>query len=97
MDLFYRQLVMEHEDCGEDLRAVLAYHHFVFAWYGFRDLLATECTLAEGFKCPVCADEPEIIICDGTTLGFQRKFLDWSDNFDVGFSCSIPVSQYCGK
>ena len=51
----------------------LTYVMLVQSWYCFLRLL--DINLEEGMICQKCGPSPEIIICDGTTVGFQKKFL----------------------
>ena len=48
---------------------VLNWRH---SWYAFLELLSFN--LRESFSCDVCGQYPDTIICDATSLGFQRKF-----------------------
>lgn len=50
------------------------------AWNAFARLLDVD--LINSFQCIVCAQYPDIVICDGTILGFRKDFLtiSHSDN-----------------
>lgn len=47
------------------------YSRFRSAWQSFVDLLETDKSL---FQCSVCTTNPDVIICDGITLGFQKRY-----------------------
>ena len=58
-----------------DFKKLCNYANFVSAWYAFRERL--EVDFEGGFVCnePGCGLSPEIIVCDGTSLGFKRSML----------------------
>ena len=43
------------------------------AWHSFARLLNIKYN--EGFKCPVCGTYPQLVICDGTLIGFRKDLL----------------------
>ena len=43
------------------------------AWNAFARLLDIDFT--NSFQCPICAQYPDIVICDSTMLGFRKDFL----------------------
>ena len=50
----------------------LNYDQWRLSWYSYLDLLNINYT--EGFQCSVCGEVPETVVCDATSLGFQKKF-----------------------
>ena len=53
------------------------YDTWRMAWYAFLELLDIDVESYRAqtdFQCPSCGLEPEIIVCDATSLGFQRKY-----------------------
>jgi hypothetical protein len=55
-----------------------SYHKLRSAWLSFLKLLDID--FENGFSCPDCpGDGPEIIICDGTSLSFQRRMWSWKN------------------
>lgn len=58
-----------------------SYQRLRNAWIAFLNLL--DINFNEGFSCPDCGRDnqpPETIICDGTTLSFQRRMWDWKED-----------------
>ena len=51
----------------------LPYSSFIRSWYSFMDLLDVNYEI--GMTCEECGPSPKLVICDGTSLGFQKKFL----------------------
>ena len=43
------------------------------AWHSFASLLNLNYT--ESFKCPICGIYPQLVICDGTLIGFRKDLL----------------------
>ena len=71
---YYNVWAQEMETYGhKDFRSRLPYSAFIQAWYAFMKLLQID--WEDGMKCEVCGPSPRIVICDGTSLGFQKKFL----------------------
>ena len=50
-----------------------SYEKFVHSWYAFFDLLDVE--ESDGFTCEKCGPYPDLVVCDGTSLGFRRQLL----------------------
>ncbi len=75
MHTFYQVLCDMHVDRGNvDIRKIFSYDNFRLAWLSFLKLL--DIKLDEGFICPECSkhgNQPNLIICDGTSLSFQRR------------------------
>ena len=57
---------------GFDLAKSLTYKSWIDAWYRFLDLLDIDYN--DGAECKECGPSPEIVVCDGTSLGFHKKF-----------------------
>ncbi|XP_050406170.1 uncharacterized protein LOC126827514 isoform X2 [Patella vulgata] len=77
---FYNVFVDVHEDYGNiSIKDEFSYHQFRFAWLSFFDLL--DINMTEGFSCPVCERDggPDTIICDGTSVSFQRRMWTWKE------------------
>ena len=49
------------------------YSDFIQSWYAYMNLLDLD--FAAGMVCEECGPSPRTVICDGTSLGFQKKFL----------------------
>ena len=61
------------EDVGNSsFIAMCSYDNWRMAWYAFIKLLHVN-TSAK-FMCDICGPAPETVVCDATSLGFQRKF-----------------------
>ena len=70
---FYQVWKRNQEDVGNSsFTAMCSYDNWRMAWYAFIKLLHVN-TSAE-FMCDICGPVPEIVVCDATSLGFQRKF-----------------------
>lgn len=71
------------------IRDVFSYQHLRHAWLHFLSLLDIDFT--DGFLCPECGGDdgaaPSMLICDGTSLSFQRRMWQWDDLKDE------PVKQ----
>lgn len=66
-------------ECGyPDFQREFTYQNFIAAWYGYLDLLDID--YGSGFMCPVCQDEPKILLCDGTSLAFRKSMLAQGDS-----------------
>ena len=76
---YYSVWVFEMECLGfENASKDLPFKSFIQAWYAYLDLLDID--FEAGMTCSVCGVEPDVVICDGTSLGFQRKFLSPPDS-----------------
>ena len=53
----------------------MTYDRLRISWMAFLKLLDFGNSQEDAFKCPQCKETPKIIICDGITLGLQRRFL----------------------
>ena len=74
MYAFHKVLLAKHED-SRDIRFPSLFPYYVFraSWYHFLELLDID--YEEAFKCPLCSEEPTVIICDATSLAFRRDLL----------------------
>ena len=52
---------------------LFSYNKFKDAWYSYLELLKID--FSNGFTCPECKAEPDLIICDGTSLSFQHRYI----------------------
>ena len=57
--------------------AILLHLRFRYAWYSFLGLL--DVNYREGFACPECGDEPEVVVMDGVTLGVRKCYMPWQN------------------
>jgi hypothetical protein len=62
---------LSQKSCGHE-NIELSYKDFKDAWYGFLALL--DINYSEGSICKVCGIVPNVIVCDATSLGHQKKF-----------------------
>lgn len=76
---FYSVFVEDHNDYGnKKILECFSYHKLRSAWLSFLKWLDID--FENGFSCPDCSgDGPEIIICDGTSLSFQRRMWSWKN------------------
>ena len=78
---FHQTFVDVHNAYGNDsVKEVLSYDRLRHAWISFLKLL--ELDYQSGFQCKSCEDNPKTIICDGTTLSFQRRMWSWAEPED---------------
>ena len=54
------------------IKDFINYDNWRVGWYAYMNLLDID--YSGGFCCEMCGSEPQIVVCDATTLGFQRKF-----------------------
>ena len=64
---------MQHMYRYANFMKLMPYASFIRAWYCFLDLLDVD--WERGMTCEKCGRNPSPVICDGTSLGFQKKFL----------------------
>eukprot|EP00058_Branchiostoma_floridae_P026343 XP_002611834.1 hypothetical protein BRAFLDRAFT_83142 [Branchiostoma floridae] len=57
---------------------VLPLHKMRRAWDSFSHLL--DINWQTSFQCPVCKGSPDVIICDGTSLGFRKDLINHESN-----------------
>ena len=53
------------------LTSECSYSRFHSAWMSFLSLHPVDSSV---FQCTICSVSPEIVICDGITLSFQKRF-----------------------
>ena len=86
MHTFHLVLCDVLKDYGyNDIATVFPYEKFKLAWYSFLKLLDID--MSTGFICSTCRDEPDIVVCDGTSLAFQRRMWTWQHSDEA----STPV------
>ncbi|XP_053402535.1 uncharacterized protein LOC123544018 isoform X2 [Mercenaria mercenaria] len=80
MYTFYQTWCDIHLDYGNSkIQEEFSYQKFRHAWHTFLSLLDIDYN--EGFSCPDCGDDgPDTVICDGTSLSFQRRMWNWGDD-----------------
>ena len=62
---------------NEDFSKKLKYNHWRMSWYGYMSLLNID--FGTGWQtCTECGDSPDVVVCDGTSLGFRRNLLKHS-------------------
>ena len=96
MHTFYSSWSDLHKDYGNDIRQAFTYEKFKNSWYAYLKLLDID--YQTGFTCPSCSpgggdDTPEILICDGTSVSFQRRMWAWRDFGDLQNSNKIPQTR----
>lgn len=73
LNSYFEILIATHESCGnKNLSEHFSYEKLKSSWYSFLNLLEFSCE--EGSTCSSCGTYPEIVVCDATSLGYQRKF-----------------------
>jgi hypothetical protein len=79
MHTFHKVLCDMHIDRGNiDIGKMFPYDNFRLAWLSYLKLL--DINFDDGFSCPTCSKDgkqPNLIICDGTSLSFQRRMWQW--------------------
>ncbi|XP_061188793.1 uncharacterized protein LOC133196966 [Saccostrea echinata] len=95
---FYQTWCDIHLDYGNTQIEDFSYQRLRNAWHCFLSLLDIDFSL--GFSCPHCGGDevpPDTIVCDGTSLSFQRRMWDWkekeSSNNVLHLSCSKHFSR----
>ena len=68
---FYRSMVRTHAVL--DITEPPSLKLIQSAWRSFARLLNINYT--ESFKCPICGTYPQLVICDGTLIGFRKDLL----------------------
>lgn len=58
--------VRERKGCTD----VCSYSRFRVAWLSFISLLELS---DDVYSCTICGTQPDVIVCDGITLAFQKK------------------------
>lgn len=71
---FFNVWEQRNFDAGNiNFRQYIDYNSWRFAWFGFLRLL--DINYKEGWLCPLCGQEPNVVICDATSLAFQKQFV----------------------
>lgn len=78
MHTFHQVLCNVLADYGYEAQSVFAYDKFRMAWYTYLNLLDID--LNQGFSCSICTAQPDIVVCDGTSVSFQRRM--WHSSAD---------------
>ncbi|CAC5387652.1 unnamed protein product [Mytilus coruscus] len=76
----------------------LSYERLRQAWLSYLKLLDID--FNEGFSCPHCDGDdgmPETIICDGTTLSFQRRMWDWNEEIEPENVLTLSSSKFIDR
>ena len=68
---FQRSLCRNHDNL--DISKTLSLKLLRAAWYSFSRLL--DLHFGEIFQCAICKHLPDVVVCDGTSLGFRKDFL----------------------
>lgn len=72
---FYQVWKQHQSDSGnENFSKIFRYDIWRKCWHCYIDLLDIDKISSRGFCCQECGDEPELVVCDATSLGFQRKY-----------------------
>lgn len=67
-------MVREHKDAGDTYFSErFRYNDLRSSWYAFLKLLSI--SFEDGAECDKCGKIPETIVCDATSMGYQRKYL----------------------
>ena len=78
MDAFYKTWVWDHVMANDDgFSDVFSYTEFRNGWMAFKNLL--DINYSDGFECPLCKTEPDIIIMDGVCLGMRKSMVPLLD------------------
>ena len=56
-----------------NFQKLFSYAKYLQAWYAYHNLL--DVGLTQGFSCETCGTSPDLIVCDGTSLGFRHELL----------------------
>ena len=67
---FQRSLCRNHDNL--DISKALSLKLLRAAWYSFSRLL--DLHFGEIFQCAICKHLPDVVVCDGTSLGFRKDF-----------------------
>lgn len=93
MYAFHKVLLSQHEDSRDILFPhQFPYYMFRASWYKFLQLLDIDYN--EAFRCPLCSTEPEVVICDATSLAFRRDLLSDSQTKDETDSDSMVLEGW---
>ena len=85
---------MEEEVALEEFTKKVPYASFLHSWYSFLALL--DVMSDEAMKCdPMCEEcgpSPRLVVCDATSLGYQKKFASFQAITDD--SRKLPTPRY---
>ncbi|XP_070549105.1 uncharacterized protein [Ptychodera flava] len=68
---FHRAYAQKHATLSTTVHLPL--HKLRLAWNGFARLLDIDTN--EAFRCDICDTTPDVVICDGTSIGLQKQLL----------------------
>ncbi|XP_070532874.1 uncharacterized protein [Ptychodera flava] len=83
---FHRAYTHKHSQLSST--QLLPLHKLRLGWNGYARLLAINWT--ESFACGLCGSDPDVVICDGTSLGLHKQLLQGFNEEDVNI---LPVIQ----
>ncbi|XP_022288437.2 uncharacterized protein LOC111100644 isoform X2 [Crassostrea virginica] len=92
---FYQCWCDVHLDLGNTQIQEFSYQRLRIAWHCFLSLLDID--NSQGFSCPHCGGDetpPQTIVCDGTSLSFQRRMWDWKENAGTDNVLHLSSSKY---
>ena len=72
---FHEKIQQLLKNVGVDIAKRLTYQKFVHSWYAFLKLLDVTHNMESGLACSTCGPHPDEVVVDGTSVGFQEKFL----------------------
>lgn len=73
---FYSSWSCTQEDEGNtDFRQLFPYRYFRMAWYAYLKLL--DINMDDGFMCKDCGPNPDMILCDATSIGHRKIYQNW--------------------
>ena len=71
---YYQVMLTSQQQNGNmNFNKIMNYNDFRSSWYSFLSLL--DISLQDNAVCEICGPAPDIVVCDATGLGHQRKFL----------------------
>ena len=89
---FYSAWEENMKGYGYDPKKEFPYIKFTSAWYAYLELLDID--YDEGSNCNQCGEYPDIVICDGTALGFQKRFMNKGEQVESEDEPIIPRYRY---
>ena len=70
---YYKVWIKVQEDAGNNsFCECMNYDNWRMSWYAYLSLLDID--TSTGFSCNICGIFPKIVVCDASSLGFQKKF-----------------------
>ncbi|XP_066915621.1 uncharacterized protein [Clytia hemisphaerica] len=71
---YYEVMMAVQKDSGDlELKKRFSYNNFRSSWYAYLKLL--DVSFTSSADCDKCGKVPDIVVCDATGMGFQKKFL----------------------